>query len=187
QALLATPAAPPVAPAPVVALADPASRVVPAAAAVATPPAISLTQLQQELRVSLAEALFMQPADIQARRSFTELGLDSIIGVEWVKALNKQYGTEVAAARIYDYPNIAELAVHLHEQIASAAPQAPAPDAAITGDPRRDENAASRYFAEVDIHGDFARDGEVSLHYLINSANNVSLQEHVLSGEHVLP
>lgn len=79
---------------------------------------VSPEQLQQQLKASLAEALFMQPADVDIHKSFTELGLDSIIGVEWVNVINKQYGTDIAATRIYDYPSIRELASFLSKEMA---------------------------------------------------------------------
>lgn len=101
------------------------TAVPPGAAAEPAKPRITLEQLQQELRVSLAEALFMKPADIQPGKSFTELGMDSIIGVEWVKAINKQYGVEIAATRVYDYPTIKELAGYLIDRL-------PAPESSAT-------------------------------------------------------
>ncbi|WP_198863551.1 acyl carrier protein [Bacillus velezensis] len=38
---------------------------------------------------SLAKELYMDVEDIETDRSFTELGLDSIIGVEWIRDVNK--------------------------------------------------------------------------------------------------
>ncbi|SAL32903.1 thiotemplate mechanism natural product synthetase [Caballeronia udeis] len=93
----------------------------------ASAPAISQEQLQRELKASLAEVLFMQPSDVSINKSFTELGLDSIIGVEWVSAINTQYGTDIAATRVYDYPSVKDLAAHLAAQISAAAPLDVAP------------------------------------------------------------
>jgi hypothetical protein len=44
----------------------------------------SLEQLQRQLKESLAEALYMEAAEIDGDKPFVELGLDSIVGVEWV-------------------------------------------------------------------------------------------------------
>src|SRR6185312_5057141 len=65
---------------------------------------------------SLAKALYLQTEEIDRDAAFVELGLDSIIGVEWVSALNKRYGTSLAASRLYDYPNLTALAKHLRAQ-----------------------------------------------------------------------
>ena len=93
-------------------------------------PVIALEQVRQQLRSSLAEALYMSPAEIDMGRSFTELGLDSIIGVEWVKSINKQHGTAISATRIYDYPSVGDLAAFLHAQLVSCAPAQAAEPAA---------------------------------------------------------
>ncbi|MBX3711495.1 MAG: SDR family NAD(P)-dependent oxidoreductase [Lysobacter sp.] len=112
---------------PVAASAPVASVAAPMAAA-ADVAAIPLAQLREEMRASLADALFMRAEDIDPQRSFTELGLDSIIGVEWVKALNKRYGSTLSATRVYDHPTVSALAAHLHAQwpVAAASVEAPA-------------------------------------------------------------
>src|SRR5687768_13035453 len=69
-----------------------------------------LTQLQDQLKTSLAEALYLKPSEIDIDKAFVDLGLDSIIGVEWIKVINKQLGLEVSATRVYDYSNIRALA-----------------------------------------------------------------------------
>ncbi|MBP2633741.1 MAG: bacillaene synthesis, partial [Firmicutes bacterium] len=54
---------------------------------------ISVETLQEELTESLAEVLYMERNEVDIDKKFIDLGLDSIIGVEWVKVINKQYGT----------------------------------------------------------------------------------------------
>ncbi len=66
----------------------------------------SLSDVQLKLSATLAEALYMEVADVDSEKSFVDLGLDSIVGVEWVKVINKHYGLSLAATRVYDYPNI---------------------------------------------------------------------------------
>ncbi|NJM14472.1 MAG: hypothetical protein HC896_03005 [Bacteroidales bacterium] len=74
-------------------------------------------QLQEHLRISLAEALYMAPTEIDIDRSFVDLGLDSIIGVEWIKAINKKYGLDISATKVYDYSTIKALALFLEKEI----------------------------------------------------------------------
>ncbi|GFE86014.1 SDR family NAD(P)-dependent oxidoreductase [Steroidobacter agaridevorans] len=89
------------------------------AASVDTPAVLpSLTELQRKLSATLAEALYMDVADIDSEKSFVDLGLDSIVGVEWVKVINKHYGLSLAATRVYDYPNIKELASFVAKELA---------------------------------------------------------------------
>ncbi|MDQ0495501.1 polyketide synthase PksN [Paenibacillus brasilensis] len=73
--------------------------------------------LQEELTASLAEALYMERSEIEADKNFIDIGLDSIIGVEWVRNMNKRYGTSVVATKVYDYPTILQFAAFLAQEI----------------------------------------------------------------------
>ncbi|MCH2193535.1 acyl carrier protein [Kordia sp.] len=53
------------------------------------------TQIQKRLIMSLADALYLEPSEIDAEKSFTDLGLDSIVGVEWIKTINKEFDLEL--------------------------------------------------------------------------------------------
>jgi acyl transferase domain-containing protein len=74
-------------------------------------------QLEEELVRSLAEALSMEQSDIDVEKPFGEIGLDSVIGVEWVQSLNKQYASNLKASIIYDYPTIRQLADFLKKEV----------------------------------------------------------------------
>ncbi len=156
-------------------------------------PSISLQQLQGELKSSLAEALFMQPSDVDVNKPFTELGLDSIIGVEWVKVINKRYGTHVSATRIYDHPSVKELASYLaSERPVDSAAQAFAalPQAAPRGirfAPQGAKASEGLHFRITGAEGDFEREGEFSVRCTVSPDTNICLKEHVVFGEHLLP
>lgn len=104
------------------------------AVAAANVPALSLAAIEAALIGSLAEALYMGRDDIDPERPFTDLGLDSVVGVEWIRSLNPRLGIELAAARLYDFPSIATLARHVLELMpaAPAAPVAAVPAAAAS-------------------------------------------------------
>ncbi|HEX8611501.1 MAG TPA: SDR family NAD(P)-dependent oxidoreductase [Telluria sp.] len=161
-------------------------------------PPVPRDGLQQQLKISLAEALFMQPSDIDVNKSFTELGLDSIIGVEWVKNINKQYGTSIGATRVYDYPSVKELAAFLGGEMTVAAPVVPVPviptppvrvagPATIRFEPKFAKRFKDLTFYCGDGEGDFDADGEFAVRLAIDPATNVSLKEHVVFGAHLLP
>jgi len=78
---------------------------------------ITVEALREDLITSLAEALYMKPSDVDADKQFIDMGMDSIIGVEWTKSINKKYGITISATRVYDYPNIRELAVFLEKEL----------------------------------------------------------------------
>jgi len=84
-------------------------------------------QLQQQLIISLAKALYMDISDIDVDKSFVDLGLDSIVGVEWVNAINKQYGLTISATKVYDYSNIKELTTFLMKELGGNAAVKSAP------------------------------------------------------------
>ncbi|WP_254391633.1 phosphopantetheine-binding protein, partial [Streptomyces buecherae] len=60
--------------------------------------------------------------EIDAGRNFTELGLDSVVGVEWVRAVNQEFGTSVSTTKIYQYPTLKEFADFLAGELSVAAP-----------------------------------------------------------------
>jgi polyketide synthase PksN len=75
------------------------------------------TQLQAQLVESLAEALYLNSSDVEIDKSFMDLGLDSIVGVEWLNTINKRYKLAIAASVVYDYPTIKKLALFLYKEI----------------------------------------------------------------------
>lgn len=77
----------------------------------------SLRSIQEELRKSLASVLAMNQLDIKLDDTFTNLGLDSITGVEWIQTINKKYKTSIKATIVYDFSSIAELAGFLKNEL----------------------------------------------------------------------
>ena len=72
--------------------------------------------LREELRTSLARILCVEKDGIGLDKKFIDMGLDSILGVEWVQSINRQCGTAIAASTIYDYPTIRELSGFLEKE-----------------------------------------------------------------------
>jgi acyl transferase domain-containing protein len=79
--------------------------------------------LQEELALSLAQVLSVERHEIDVDTNLIDLGLDSIIGVEWIQAINKKYGTSITASAVYDHPNIRAFASHLTNVINLSNPQ----------------------------------------------------------------
>ncbi|HVU22666.1 MAG TPA: beta-ketoacyl synthase N-terminal-like domain-containing protein, partial [Opitutus sp.] len=98
----------------------------------------ALGQLQAELAASLAEALYMAEGDVAHDANFTDLGLDSIVGVEWVNRVNRRYGIKVPATKVYDYPTIEKFAEYVRGVIrpAQTSPTKPAPPRRSAGNRR---------------------------------------------------
>ncbi|HVI46509.1 MAG TPA: SDR family NAD(P)-dependent oxidoreductase [Chitinophaga sp.] len=79
---------------------------------------ISMKTLQNELAVCLGEILFIPASGIDVNENFLNLGLDSILGVEWIEMINKKYNLSLPATRIYDYPTLREMAEMLNTELA---------------------------------------------------------------------
>ncbi|MCW5698130.1 MAG: KR domain-containing protein [Bauldia sp.] len=77
----------------------------------------SLAEVRGVVRRLLAQALYLEEAQLDDRAGFADLGLDSILAVELTKSLNDELGTQLQATRLYDYANVVELAAHLHESL----------------------------------------------------------------------
>ncbi len=76
---------------------------------------VDLEEIMKDLAVSLAEELFMEVEDVEYDKGFMEMGLDSIVGVEWIQHINKKYNIHAESTKIYQYPTIAELAGYVAE------------------------------------------------------------------------
>ncbi len=75
--------------------------------------------LQHYLVKSLAEALYMNSSDIDVEKAFIDMGLDSIVAVEWIQLLNKEHGLSILATKVYDYPNILSFTEFLQKSLDS--------------------------------------------------------------------
>ncbi|WP_458789239.1 SDR family NAD(P)-dependent oxidoreductase [Adonisia turfae] len=78
--------------------------------------------LQESLRESLAAALYMDKEDVDLDEPFSEMGLDSIVNVEWIQTVNQQYGLKIPATRTYDYPTIIQFADYLGTELQGKLP-----------------------------------------------------------------
>ena len=58
--------------------------------------ATTLQAIQRNLRETLAEELHMSPKLVDDEATFTDMGLDSISGVSWVRKLSKHYGLSIS-------------------------------------------------------------------------------------------
>ncbi|WP_405668158.1 SDR family NAD(P)-dependent oxidoreductase [Streptomyces sp. NBC_01166] len=96
----------------------------PGAPASPAPAAPDPDRLVAELAASLADALYMVEEEIDPDTKFTDVGLDSIVGVEWMNAVNKRYGLDLTVTRLYDHPTLVDLSAHIVQELArGGAPQ----------------------------------------------------------------
>lgn len=96
-------------------------------AVVAVMPSSVASRTLDEVRAMLAELLYLQVSDITDDAPFVELGLDSILAVEFAKKLQDRYAIDLRATRLYDYSRLCELAQWIDSMIEPAISLAPVP------------------------------------------------------------
>jgi polyketide synthase PksN len=83
----------------------------------------SQERIAADLVQSLAGALYCDEAALDRTRPFIELGLDSIVGVEWLRDINARYRTEIAATKLYEFSTVESLAGLVAEEVSRLAPR----------------------------------------------------------------
>ncbi len=78
-------------------------------------PRVDLGAIRHAIIGMLAQELRQEPESIDADRGFVELGLDSISGVTWIRAINQAYGTTIEATKIYTYATVEKFARYLRD------------------------------------------------------------------------
>ncbi|MFE2970519.1 phosphopantetheine-binding protein [Streptomyces sp. NPDC059340] len=89
------------------------------------PPAVSPTpaaDVLAELTAVLAGMMRIEPQALDAQEPFRLLGLDSMLSVEFVAALNARYGTRIAATALYEHPTPQALARHVAAELGTPRP-----------------------------------------------------------------
>ena len=70
-------------------------------------------EITKFLTESLASELFIELDEVDINKSFMEMGLDSVLGVEWINKINKRYGLNLSPTMIYQYPNVVQFTKYL--------------------------------------------------------------------------
>lgn len=80
-------------------------------------PELNLHTIEQDLQMLVGEVLYLDKGEVETRKKFIDMGMDSVIGMELVNKLNQRYSLKISATRLYDYPNIVELAKYVHDTL----------------------------------------------------------------------
>lgn len=84
------------------------------------PASTSQSSLQNALLGALADTLNVSPDSIHMDRSFSDYGLDSILGAEFVHRLRKALNIEIDQTALFDFTSVARLEHHLRETFPQA-------------------------------------------------------------------
>nr|2MF4_A Chain A, Hybrid polyketide synthase-non ribosomal peptide synthetase [Streptomyces virginiae]8A7Z_A Chain A, Hybrid polyketide synthase-non ribosomal peptide synthetase [Streptomyces virginiae] len=74
-------------------------------------------EIAEEVARLLAGVLYLEPDRLDPEETFLTLGVDSILGVEFVAAVNAAYPVGVKATALYDHPTPAAFARHIAESL----------------------------------------------------------------------
>lgn len=74
---------------------------------------IALQEIQDVLRRHIAEVLYCDPGEIEDDASFSDLGLDSILGAELTAVINKEYAIQTDIEVIHQHPTVERLAAYV--------------------------------------------------------------------------
>jgi acyl transferase domain-containing protein len=89
-------------------------------------PAAEPAQARGDLRSWLANELAAiigetDAAEIDPRRGFADLGLDSLMAAQLAEAIERTLGVDVAVMTVFNYPSLEDLAAHLEDALARGA------------------------------------------------------------------
>jgi acyl transferase domain-containing protein/enoyl-CoA hydratase/carnithine racemase/acyl carrier protein/NAD(P)-dependent dehydrogenase (short-subunit alcohol dehydrogenase family) len=75
-----------------------------------------LPAMLADLKTLLAQELHMREEEIDENSQFVDLGLDSIIGVTFIRKINEKYKISINATKIYSYPNLTQFSRFVKEE-----------------------------------------------------------------------
>ncbi|WP_051833468.1 phosphopantetheine-binding protein [Streptomyces katrae] len=106
------------------------------------PAAAAATRIAEVLREQLAGILCCDPWDIDTTAAFNVLGVDSIVGAEFIAVVNRTFGLQERSVLLYEHPNLAAMAAYIAAHTGAAAQDfAPAPAAPGSPVPQAPEPA----------------------------------------------
>ncbi|WP_176560069.1 SDR family NAD(P)-dependent oxidoreductase [Brevibacillus dissolubilis] len=76
----------------------------------------ALAAVISDLQATLAQELECSADEIDEDTPFMELGLDSIIGVTWIRKVNSRLKLSLPASKVYSYPTVRKFAEYLVEE-----------------------------------------------------------------------
>ena len=69
--------------------------------------------ITRTLTTILSEILFVDSEQLEPSKNFISMGLDSILGMEFVKAVNQQYDIKLTGTTVYENPTLNKLRDHI--------------------------------------------------------------------------
>lgn len=128
------------------------------------------SEIEKTLISITGNILHINEDEVNCEISFSEMGVDSISGVEIIRDVNETFGIDLDAVTLYDYPTITDMSKFIAERVKSEDP--PCVDKI---DQKHNENdTASFFFKSSAVYGRSEKDNvnsERRAHVLLNQKN----------------
>ena len=78
----------------------------PYASAKSIPNRININEVKERIINLLAVVLYLPKEQIVLNKNVSDLGIDSILGVEMIRKINAEFNLNLPATKLYDYPTV---------------------------------------------------------------------------------
>ncbi|MEO1799232.1 MAG: aminotransferase class I/II-fold pyridoxal phosphate-dependent enzyme, partial [Cyanobacteria bacterium J06629_2] len=100
------------------------------------PPEQQQSVLQSHIRTQIAKVLgFADPEDVDTQEKFADLGMDSLMAVEFKNSLQASFGDAISLTAAFDHPNVELLTDYIAQELAEGN--------VLAGIPQADEEVAT--------------------------------------------
>ena len=133
----------------------------------------------------LCQLLYLEKNELDRKKPFKEMGVDSVISAEFIDSINKAFPVNFKTSVLFDHPCFNDLAAYLEGVLADDQLKlvGPAPDEESKHCPSLQ---AATIFHTRAIKGDLASEDSINFHYEIGMDNNACLRDHLVFGACVL-
>jgi len=115
----------------------------------ATTYAEKLLKLETLLRTEVSRVLRLAPDRIEANRPFGQMGIDSLMALEFIRRVNGALGLALPATAVFNYPSINALAIQIAQRLGVGPDTAAVPEHALS---------SNRHVADLGTQADFEAD-----------------------------
>ena len=72
-----------------------------------------VSHIETEVKSQVINVLYLEEDQLDDKKSFLDLGIDSILSVELIKKLNTIFSINISAVKLYDHPTISNLSKYI--------------------------------------------------------------------------
>ena len=81
------------------------------------PGRINIHHVTEKIIILLATVLYLPKEQIVVNKNVSDMGIDSILGVELIRKINSEFNLNLSAIKLYDYPTVEKMTQYISEQM----------------------------------------------------------------------